>query len=817
MGRWPCRSGGFARAFLSVMLAVALLPVAPVASGALPIPRTYYVNPVAGSDTTGTGSAALPFRSITHAMTLSGAQDHILCAPGTYSTASGEHFPILVNNGVCVKALQRRTAWVEGDGNAMVFAMQGAGQHTELNGLVMLNGSTIGDGGGIAISRITTEGPLDAGWPRILDCAVWNCSATGSGGGISVQTWTTMSPLIEGCEILGNLAKVGAGVYAYKCAPTIRHCIVSSNGNSLTTAGGGIAVSQGRGGEISGNHVSGNTGYRGAGLEVDFSLPLMIEDNMFSRNRVATGGFGAVYIRTPSSVQVLSQNRVVDSTGGRTAGMDLLEGAFLTKSNLIGGNRTGEANAVGGLSLHGAATLDSRNDSVLSNEATGAGAAWNGVKCADATMTMVNGVLWNPLPGLSTAASSEDATGAAFLTWTTVRDTDLSGPGVSHAFVSYAGAGPVGFDGRQRYGAPVTDSATHTAASANTDVRHVQRPQDGDGNGPAWWDRGAFEVRPPAMRVSGTNRYAAAYIVALQSYPAFAGVSDVVIACGDDRAVADPLAAAGLCWLYDAPLLLTSATTLTAETRAAFVQLASPARRVIRVHVVGGTASVPQARLDEIAAICGPGVASFDRAAGIDRYEVATKIAERMVVDGPVAPKRAVLIANGADTNKFFDALALAAIARSQGSPILLVRYGSIPPVTQQALDHVVTGPRFIGGGSGTVAESVRTALGATRWAGIDRYATAVAIANGAKARGYANFASVGVASGTSGLYDALVGGPMVGRDGGVLLLTKPWEFSPSTASALTANHGAIAECFVFGTSASVSETVRAKIKANVK
>ena len=41
-------------------------------------------------------------------------------------------------------------------------------------------------------------------------------------------------------------------------------------------------------------------------------------------------------------------------------------------------------------------------------------------------------------------------------------------------------------------------------------------------------------------------------------WPADEHVSDVVIASGDDAAMADPLSAGGLCWAYNAPLLLVS-------------------------------------------------------------------------------------------------------------------------------------------------------------------------------------------------------------------------------------------------------------------
>ncbi|TLM79415.1 MAG: hypothetical protein FDZ75_08860, partial [Actinobacteria bacterium] len=59
-----------------------------------------------------------------------------------------------------------------------------------------------------------------------------------------------------------------------------------------------------------------------------------------------------------------------------------------------------------------------------------------------------------------------------------------------------------------------------------------------------------------APRLDGENRYSTAVEIAKEGFPGWEGVDTVVIASGDDRAAADPLAASGLCWLYDAPLLL---------------------------------------------------------------------------------------------------------------------------------------------------------------------------------------------------------------------------------------------------------------------
>ena len=54
------------------------------------------------------------------------------------------------------------------------------------------------------------------------------------------------------------------------------------------------------------------------------------------------------------------------------------------------------------------------------------------------------------------------------------------------------------------------------------------------------------------------DRYTTAIDIAREAYPGWYGIDTIIIASGDDRASADPLAASGMCWAYDAPLFLVS-------------------------------------------------------------------------------------------------------------------------------------------------------------------------------------------------------------------------------------------------------------------
>ncbi len=84
------------------------------------------------------------------------------------------------------------------------------------------------------------------------------------------------------------------------------------------------------------------------------------------------------------------------------------------------------------------------------------------------------------------------------------------------------------------------------------------------------------------------------------------GVTDVVIASGDDREAADPLAAAGLCWAYDAPMLLVQSSATPSSVKSAVKAIVN-ANGPVTLHVVGGTMSVPDARIADIKSYVGAG------------------------------------------------------------------------------------------------------------------------------------------------------------------------------------------------------------------
>ncbi len=214
----------------------------------------------------------------------------------------------------------------------------------------------------------------------------------------------------------------------------------------------------------------------------------------------------------------------------------------------------------------------------------------------------------------------------------------------------------------------------------------------------------------PVERVASSDRFTTAVSIAREAYTdpadpsAWPDVRHVVIASGEDRAAADPLAASGLCGWHDAPLFLVSSTSVSTQVKQAIKEIVDD-NGTVTIHIVGGPVSVPDARYNEITSyVGGTGMLTKDRILSTGgRYELAAAIAGRLMGG---SPGRA-LIANGADSTKFFDALALSPISASMHYPILLVSENEVPAATEKALSDLGKPMLIVAGGPATISDDV--------------------------------------------------------------------------------------------------------------
>ena len=198
------------------------------------------------------------------------------------------------------------------------------------------------------------------------------------------------------------------------------------------------------------------------------------------------------------------------------------------------------------------------------------------------------------------------------------------------------------------------------------------------------------------------------------------------------------------------------------------------------------------------------------RHGGIDRYNTAQLIAERHFT----APVPVVFIAPGLN---FPDALAGGPLAAAMGGPILLAGTDTIPAATAQAIGTLRPERIVILGASGVVGPNAEATLNALlqaatpgapdveRIAGIDRFATAAAIADEFAAPG----GRVYIANGMN-FPDALGGAAVAARDGDPVLLVTPTLIPAATTQALQALDPT--EIVLLGSEAAVSAGVATQL-----
>ncbi|WP_445316034.1 DUF1565 domain-containing protein [Microcoleus vaginatus] len=248
---------------------------------------TLYVNPQTGSDSAA-GTQSAPFKTIARAIARAASGSTIELAPGIYSAASGEKFPLEIPSGVKVignETNKGRGILIQGSGKFV--SPTAAGQNitillatnSELRGVTVTNLDTRGTGVWIDSTSPTVanctftlckgEGVFATGTanPAILDNIFVGNSAAGvivagtakgairrnifqkTGFGISLQAQS--APLIVDNQILENRCGI---VLAGESQPVLRKNRIEKNTEDGLTAGGkslpDIGTAQDLGGNI---------------------------------------------------------------------------------------------------------------------------------------------------------------------------------------------------------------------------------------------------------------------------------------------------------------------------------------------------------------------------------------------------------------------------------------------------------------------------------------------------------------------------------------------------------------------------------------
>ncbi len=226
---------------------------------------------------------------------------------------------------------------------------------------------------------------------------------------------------------------------------------------------------------------------------------------------------------------------------------------------------------------------------------------------------------------------------------------------------------------------------------------------------------------------------------------------EVVVVAGTQASIVDGLVAGPFAASRNAPVLLSARDALPAATRDEIRR-----RAPSKVWLVGGTGVLGTALSRELRAL---GVQDVQRLAGDDRYETAAAVARAMPDSS-----RAVL-ASGEQAH-LVDAAAAGGAAAATDQPVLLTTRKKLPSATRSTIiDRQVTRTTIVGGTAAVAeatAEQVRFVTKGTvvRYAGDDRYATALAVARGFAER--VGTSRVVVAAGTDAhLVDSVTAGAL--------------------------------------------------------
>ena len=339
-----------------------------------------------------------------------------------------------------------------------------------------------------------------------------------------------------------------------------------------------------------------------------------------------------------------------------------------------------------------------------------------------------------------------------------------------------------------------------TAVGTFSTNAQTQRFRNAFGWGDHW-----FYVNPRTQRIAGSDRFGTAVEASRRVFAPQAASPHIVARAAivvNGHAPVDMLPASSLAGAVGgAPILMVTQTSVPASTSAEIRRLG-----VSRVIVVGGTGVVGESVVSELAGIAG--VTRVDRFGGTDRYYTAANVARE--VDRLVPANRAIVVSG----ESVADGIAAAGLAYAQDLPVILVRVGSVPAPSAQALTSISPASTLVIGGSGVVSDAVMSRLPGPRRiaAGANRYETASILARHLVTSEGFNVGSVYVASGDT-LVDALAFGPLTGHNRNPLLFVRNYELPAATRLELDARAAGINRVFIAGGEGALSGWVQGQIE----
>jgi parallel beta-helix repeat protein len=226
---------------------------------------TLYVNPVTGSDRSN-GSRNAPFKTLTRALDRASSKTTIYLSPGTYSTTTGEKFPLTISEGVTVigqEADKGENIILLGGGeyNSRTFRRQNIAvlleERSQLRGVTVSNSGTKGIG-----VWIESTSPLLAS-NTLTNCALAGVVVTGDG-----------KPILQDNRVIRNTS---TGIFLRRNAKgEVRR-------NECDRTGYGITISDDSAPLLTDNRLSNNR----AGAYLSHNAKPVLRRNAIEKNTIA--------------------------------------------------------------------------------------------------------------------------------------------------------------------------------------------------------------------------------------------------------------------------------------------------------------------------------------------------------------------------------------------------------------------------------------------------------------------------------------------------------------------------------------------------